>query len=173
MSGELPKVYLARDGETEWSVSGRHTGLTDLPLTTSGEQNARATRGAIEGNAIRRGVHQPVAAGPGGCAAGSAVTPQSRRTWSSGTMAITKGAPQPMSARRDRIGIYFGMVVPNGETAHQVRPAGGSCHYAAAQRPRGAALVFGHRDFLVCAGGALGRIACRAGRGVVCWTKHR
>ena len=41
MSENLPVVYLARHGETEWSLSGRHTGLTDLPLTARGEQNAR------------------------------------------------------------------------------------------------------------------------------------
>ncbi len=37
----LQIVYLARHGETAWSVSGRHTGRTDLPLTERGEQNAR------------------------------------------------------------------------------------------------------------------------------------
>jgi broad specificity phosphatase PhoE len=42
MSNELPIVYLARHGETAWSLTGQHTGLTDLPLTQRGEQNARA-----------------------------------------------------------------------------------------------------------------------------------
>jgi broad specificity phosphatase PhoE len=34
-------VYLARHGETAWSLSGQHTGLKDLPLTERGERNAR------------------------------------------------------------------------------------------------------------------------------------
>jgi probable phosphoglycerate mutase len=42
MSQPLPQVYIARHGETEWSLSGQHTGLTDLPLTPRGERNARA-----------------------------------------------------------------------------------------------------------------------------------
>jgi len=37
----LADVYLVRHGETEWTVSGQHTGLTDLPLTLSGEEQAR------------------------------------------------------------------------------------------------------------------------------------
>lgn len=40
MDQELPMVYLARHGETAWSRTGQHTGLTDLPLTERGERNA-------------------------------------------------------------------------------------------------------------------------------------
>jgi len=49
MSSELPIVYLARHGETEWSLSGRHTGLTDVPLTSRGERNARRLGDRLRG----------------------------------------------------------------------------------------------------------------------------
>ena len=49
MSKELPIVYIARHGETAWSLTGQHTGLTDLPLTPNGEHNARRLGDRLKG----------------------------------------------------------------------------------------------------------------------------
>jgi broad specificity phosphatase PhoE len=49
MSELLSIVYLARHGETDWSLSGQHTGRTDLPLTDRGERNARALGERLRG----------------------------------------------------------------------------------------------------------------------------
>jgi broad specificity phosphatase PhoE len=40
MDNHLPVIYIARHGETAWTLTGQHTGLTDLPLTAQGERNA-------------------------------------------------------------------------------------------------------------------------------------
>ncbi|PWY90489.1 phosphoglycerate mutase family protein, partial [Aspergillus sclerotioniger CBS 115572] len=45
-----PRCFIIRHGETEWSLNGRHTGTTDLPLTSNGEKRIKATGKALVGN---------------------------------------------------------------------------------------------------------------------------
>jgi probable phosphoglycerate mutase len=52
VSEPLPVVYLARHGETAWSLSGQHTGRTDLPLTEHGERQARALGDRLRGTSF-------------------------------------------------------------------------------------------------------------------------
>jgi probable phosphoglycerate mutase len=77
MNSAFPLVYLARHGETAWTLSGQHTGRTDLPLTENGKRQARALGARLAGMAFaavltspsQRAVRTCEIAGFGGAAA--------------------------------------------------------------------------------------------------------
>jgi probable phosphoglycerate mutase len=48
----LDELWLVRHGETEWTVSRKHTGRTDIPLTPAGEQAARGLEPVLAGHAF-------------------------------------------------------------------------------------------------------------------------
>jgi len=52
MSDTLPRIYLARHGETAWTLSGQHTGRTDLALTERGEHEARLLGERLKGLSV-------------------------------------------------------------------------------------------------------------------------
>ncbi|UVK51523.1 histidine phosphatase family protein [Mesorhizobium sp. AR02] len=52
MSSVLPQIHLVRHGETAWSLSGQHTGRTDMPLTPAGEAAARGVAERLKGLAF-------------------------------------------------------------------------------------------------------------------------
>jgi len=54
MSAPLPILYIVRHGETAWSAAKRHTGRTDLPLTETGERDARELGARLQGLAFAR-----------------------------------------------------------------------------------------------------------------------
>lgn len=60
MSEILPVIYLARHGETAWSVTGQHTGLTDLPLTERGERNAARLGEWLAGSVFAKVLTSPL-----------------------------------------------------------------------------------------------------------------
>jgi broad specificity phosphatase PhoE len=53
-------IYLARHGETAWSVTGQHTGLTDLPLTERGERNALRLGQRLAGSVFAKVLTSPL-----------------------------------------------------------------------------------------------------------------
>jgi len=59
-SEELPITYLARHGETAWSLTGQHTGLTDLPLTEQGQRNSRRLQERLSGLSFLRVFTSPL-----------------------------------------------------------------------------------------------------------------
>jgi broad specificity phosphatase PhoE len=60
MGAALPVIYLARHGETAWSLSGQHTGRTGLPLTERGERNARALGERLRGLTFAKVLTSPL-----------------------------------------------------------------------------------------------------------------
>jgi len=60
MSEVLPVVYIARHGNTAWTLTGQHTGLTDLPLTPDGEANARRLGERLKGMQFARVFTSPL-----------------------------------------------------------------------------------------------------------------
>jgi probable phosphoglycerate mutase len=59
MSGVLSKVYLVRHGETAWTISGQHTGRTDIPLTERGECDARELGARLRGLTFTKVITSP------------------------------------------------------------------------------------------------------------------
>jgi probable phosphoglycerate mutase len=46
------EIWLIRHGETAWTLSGQHTGRTDVPLTPRGEEEARAVGARLQGQSF-------------------------------------------------------------------------------------------------------------------------
>ena len=61
-SGGLQRVHLIRHGETDWSLSGQHTGRTDLALTERGELDALKLSGTPWRRELQPSAYQPATA---------------------------------------------------------------------------------------------------------------
>jgi broad specificity phosphatase PhoE len=58
--GRHGTVTLVRHAETEWSLSGRHTGRTDVPLTRAGQEKARALAEKLRGRSFQLVLTSPL-----------------------------------------------------------------------------------------------------------------
>jgi broad specificity phosphatase PhoE len=68
MDNHLPVIYIARHGETAWTITGQHTGLTDLPLTPQGEKNAKGLGIRLKGMAFAKVLSSPLQRAKNTCA---------------------------------------------------------------------------------------------------------
>lgn len=57
---QLPEIWLARHGETEWTKTHQHTGRTDIPLTDRGERNALALSERLRGTTFTKVFFSPL-----------------------------------------------------------------------------------------------------------------
>ena len=124
MSAVLPIICLARHGETAWSLSGQHTGLTDLPLTERGELNAQSLGSRLLGftfakvftSPLKRAVRTCELAGFGG----EAETDRDLLEWNYGQY---EGRRQRRSIKSVRAGNCFATAVR--EEKHRIKSAPG------------------------------------------------
>lgn len=120
MTAKHGEIWLIRHGETEWSLSGQHTGRTDVPLTGAGEQRAVRIREILAGNSFDRVLTSPLRRAKETCRLAGfadAVVSEELREWDYGvhegrtTTEIRQEAPD--------WSIWSGSV-PAGETIEQV-----------------------------------------------------
>jgi len=121
MTKPQPQLWLIRHGETEWSLSGAHTGRTDLPLTPKGEERARAIGQYLQGRPFAAVFVSPLLRARETCRlagyAQSAIVEDNLREWDYGDY---EGRSTP-DIRNDRPGWnLWEDGVPNGETVEQV-----------------------------------------------------
>jgi broad specificity phosphatase PhoE len=148
MSNELPVIYLARHGETAWSLTGQHTGLTDLPLTERGEQNARALRDRLIGLNLGKAFTSPLQRAARTCelAGFGAVAEVDRDLleWNYGQYEGRRTAE--IHAERPYWQL-FRDGCPGGESPHQVG-ARADCVLSRVRAVRGDVLLFSSGHFL-------------------------
>jgi len=148
VSDQLPKVYIARHGETEWSVTGQHTGLTDLPLTSQGEYKARQLGERLRGLKFAAVFTSPLQR----ARRTRELAGISDRTQIDGEMVEWNYGDyegrRSVDIRKERPGWdLFRDGCPGGETAAQVG-ARADRVIARLRNVSGDILVFGHRHFL-------------------------
>ena len=121
MAMPQPHLTLVRHGDTEWSLSGRHTGWTDIPLVESGRRQAKLLGGRLAGRSFSLVLSSPLSRALETCrlaGLGDAVTVDpDLREWNYGDL---EGLTSD-EIRRSMPGwtIWSGPV-PGGETADQV-----------------------------------------------------
>jgi hypothetical protein len=107
MSEVLPVLYVARHGETAWSLSGQHTGLIDLPLTPNGERNAQRLGERLKGMTFAKVFTSPL------------LWPRLILIWWNGTTVNMKGGGRPKSSRNARTGNCSGTAVREASRQHK------------------------------------------------------
>ena len=91
MPSLLSRLYLIRHGETAWSLSGQHTGLTDIPLTEQGERDACKLAERLGAVKFRCVFTSPLKRARRQLSWRGWVTlPRSNQIWRNGATAITK-----------------------------------------------------------------------------------
>lgn len=142
------RVFLIRHGETQWSLDGRHTGHTDLPLTENGERRAARLRAILQGTEFSHVLTSPLQRARrtcelAGCGASARVDPDLHE-WDYGAYEGRTTA----EIRAERPGwSIFADGCPEGESVEQVSRRADRV-LAGLRRLDGMAALFSHGHFL-------------------------
>jgi broad specificity phosphatase PhoE len=144
----MPDLWLIRHGETEWSISGRHTGRTDVPLTQRGERQAELLKARLAPCVFAAVFTSPLRRARDTCRiagyASVAVPENDLMEWDYGSYEGRTTA----EIRRERPGwILWRDGVPNGETAAEVGARADRIIGQALSVP-GEVALFAHGHFL-------------------------
>jgi probable phosphoglycerate mutase len=144
----LPRVYLARHGETAWTLSGQHTGRTDIPLTPRGEDDARRLGERLKALTFAVVLSSPLQRAKRTCELAGfgdrAVVDPYLREWDYGEF---EGLKTTEIRQRRPDWRLFRDGCPGGETVDQVGDRADRL-IARLQAANGDALVFSHGHFL-------------------------
>jgi len=142
------EIWLIRHGETPWSISGRHAGRTDLPLTEHGEEEARITAARLRDVNFELVLCSPLQRAKRTCEIAGylpqAVLDPNCMEWDYGDLS----GVTPDEYRKSHPGWNtWDCPVPNGETLDQVATRAAAVIARAAQ-VAGRAAIFAHGHFL-------------------------
>jgi probable phosphoglycerate mutase len=144
----LPQVYLARHGETAWTLSGRHTGRSDIPLTPRGEQDARRLGERLRGHSFALVLTSPLQRAKRTCELAGfgdrCEVDADLREWDYGEF---EGLTTPEIRGRKPDWVLFRDGVPGGETVEQVGERADRV-IARVKAATGDSLLFAHGHFL-------------------------
>jgi probable phosphoglycerate mutase len=142
------EVLLIRHGETEWSISGQHSGMCDLPLTARGEEEAREIGRRLAGQTFDRVICSPLQRAVRTCEiAGYLPTAQFEPDLHEWDYGDCTGFTQDQMRERFADWTLWTGPVPNGETAADVgRRARGVIERL--RQSRETTAIFAHGHFL-------------------------
>lgn len=144
----LPRVYLARHGETAWTLTGQHTGRTDIALTARGEADARRLGERLKPVSLTLVLTSPLQRAKRTCElaglGGRAEVVDNLREWDYGEF---EGLKTAEIRQRRRDWNLFRDGCPGGESVAQ---AGGRADAVIARlrKAPGDAIVFAHGHIL-------------------------
>ncbi len=149
--GSLQRIVLVRHAETAWSLTGQHTGSTDLPLTDTGRRKVALAGERLAGQRFTRVLTSPLSRAAETCAitgfAGQAEVHEGLREWDYGTY---EGRTTPEIREQDPGWELYRDGAPGGESPEQVRARVDALieELLALCRAGGHALLFSHGHLL-------------------------